>query len=188
MSIEVRNVSKSFLEKKILDNVSFVLEEGEFACLMAPSGKGKTTMTRMLLSLETPDSGEIVGVPRRTAAVFQEDRLCESLSVSKNIRIACPNVGIDEIKAHLSYVGLYGIEKQKARELSGGQKRRVALVRAVLSKADFTVFDEPFSGLDEETRKIVIKYMKNNLKGSLSLVVTHDIDDAAALGAKVIKL
>jgi len=188
MSIEIRNVSKSFGDKKILDNVSFTIEDGEFTCLMAPSGTGKTTLARIMLSLETPDNGEVLGISQRNAAVFQEDRLCESLSVSKNIRIACPGVSVDEIQAHLSAVGLAGIERQKAGELSGGQKRRVAIVRAVLSDADFTVFDEPFSGLDDDTRKTVIGYMKEHLKGRTSLVVTHDVDDAELLGAEVIRL
>ena len=182
MSIEIKNLSKSFGDNKVLDNVSFTIEEGKFTCLMAPSGKGKTTLAKILLSIEKADSGDVLGMPKKIAAVFQEDRLCESLSVSKNIRIACKHAEIDEVKSNLSQVGLEGFENRRVVELSGGQKRRVAVVRAVLFGADFTVFDEPFSGLDENTRKTVAEYIKNKLKGRTALIITHDEDDAFLLG------
>lgn len=188
MSIEIKGISKSYGGRKILTDLSLTLENGVFYCIMAPSGKGKTTLSRIILGLEKPDRGCISGVHERLSAVFQEDRLCESLSVFRNIRIACPTAEREEISRHLAEIGLSGQEKYKAGKLSGGQKRRLALVRAVLADADLTVLDEPFTGLDPDTRKRVILYIKEHLKSKTVILITHDRSDADAFDAKVIEL
>jgi len=188
MSIVMDRVSKSFGERRVLREVSLALPDAGAVCLMAPSGAGKTTLARILLGLETPDAGTVAGVPARTAAVFQEDRLCERLTVCKNIRIACPRLSPQAVQAHLDEVGLSEYLRAPAGKLSGGQKRRAAIVRAVAADPAFLVLDEPFTGLDEETHARVIEYLRARTAGRSVLLITHDPRDAEALGAKTMAL
>ena len=186
--ITLSHISKRFEEKEVLRDVSLQIPPG-ITCLMGASGIGKTTLLRILAGLESPDSGEIGGVPRRIAMLFQEDRLTESLTVRGNLRLALGK-RYDEAAAArmLDALQLPGILSQTVSSLSGGMKRRVALCRALLFDAPLIVLDEPFKGLDEDTKAAAITLVRKYSEGRAVLAVTHDEDEARALGARVVKL
>lgn len=181
--MKIQYLCKSFDGKVVLDHVSLTLESGGTACLMAPSGRGKTTLLRCIAGLETPDSGQITDLPERIAYVFQEDRLCDGFSAVDNIRLVTGKaLGEGEIRRHLEELGLAGSLDQPVRELSGGMRRRVVISRAVCFGADLLLLDEPFKGLDDEARQQTADYILRHRGTAAILCVTHDREDAAALG------
>ena len=188
LCVRVENLCKSFGSELVLDRVTFTAEAGVTA-LMAPSGTGKTTLLRILLGLERPDRGVIRDAPRRWSSVFQEDRLLGHLSAMENLRFALGrDLDEDAARALLDRLGL-GAEGDKAVEdYSGGMKRRLSLARALLAKSDAIALDEPFTGLDEENRRICIEAIRAAAPDRLILLVTHDIADAEALCATVIQI
>ncbi len=181
--MKIQHLCKSFDGKMVLDHVSLTLESGGTACLMAPSGRGKTTLLRCIAGLEAPDSGQITDLPERIAYVFQEDRLCDGFSAVDNIRLVTGKaLGEGEIRRHLEELGLAGSLDQPVRELSGGMRRRVVISRAVCFGADLLLLDEPFKGLDDEARQQTADYVLRHRGAAAILCVTHDREDAAALG------
>lgn len=181
--MKIQHLCKSFDGKVVLDHVSLTLESDGTACLMAPSGRGKTTLLRCIAGLETPDSGQITDLPERIAYVFQEDRLCDGFSAVDNIRLVTGKaLGEGEIRRHLEELGLAGSLDQPVRELSGGMRRRVVISRAVCFGADLLLLDEPFKGLDDEARQQTADYILRHRGAAAILCVTHDREDAAALG------
>lgn len=190
MNIELQNLCKSFDGRTVLSDVSHVFPEGRITCIIGPSGCGKTTLLNLLMGLTSPDSGSIHGIPAgRIAAVFQEDRLIPHLSAMSNIRsVLGRRVSESEILSALEAVGLSASARQPVRELSGGMQRRVALVRALLSDSPLVIMDEPFKGLDAETRTSVIHFTAKMLSGRTALIVTHDPAEASLLNAEIFKL
>ena len=181
--MKIQHLCKAFDGKMVLDHVSLTLESGGTACLMAPSGRGKTTLLRCIAGLEAPDSGQITNLPERIAYVFQEDRLCDGFSAVDNIRLVTGKaLGEGEIRRHLEELGLAGSLDQPVRELSGGMRRRVVISRAVCFGADLLLLDEPFKGLDDEARQQTADYILRHRGAAAILCVTHDREDAAALG------
>ena len=181
--MKIQHLCKAFDGKMVLDHVSLTLESGGTACLMAPSGRGKTTLLRCIGGLEAPDSGQITDLPERIAYVFQEDRLCDGFSAVDNIRLVTGKaLGEGEIRRHLEELGLAGSLDQPVRELSGGMRRRVVISRAVCFGADLLLLDEPFKGLDDEARQQTADYILRHRGAAAILCVTHDREDAAALG------
>ena len=177
--IEIKNLCKAFDGKMVLDRFNLQLEAGHRYALMGPSGSGKTTLLNILMGLEKPDSGEIRKPdPLRISAVFQENRLLDAMTPAANIRlvVAASDHEIDELLLSL------GIEQdslhQPVRTYSGGMKRRVAIARALLSDYDLLLLDEPYKGLDEDTRQQVIAIVKEMTAGKTVLMVTHDPEDA----------
>ena len=185
MPVRIRGLSKSFDGKPVLRGLSLELPDRGVVAIEGRSGAGKTTLLNILMGLLPPDSGQIEGLAgKRFTAVFQENRLLENWSAMKNIRLTCPRAVTEgEIRAHLAEVGLAGEEKTLARALSGGMKRRVALVRAVLSPGEVLVLDEPFKGLDDATRQAAMRYVLSHAADRLILLVTHDRAEAEAMGA-----
>ena len=181
--MKIQHLCKSFDDRVVLDHVSLTLESGGTACLIAPSGRGKTTLLRCIAGLEAPDSGQITDLPERIAYVFQEDRLCDGFSAVDNIRLVTGKaLGEGEIRRHLEELGLAGSLDQPVRELSGGMRRRVVISRAVCFGADLLLLDEPFKGLDNEARQQTADYILRHRGAAAILCVTHDREDAAALG------
>ena len=129
--MKIQHLCKSFDGRVVLDHVSLTLESGGTACLMAPSGRGKTTLLRCIAGLERPDSGQITDLPERIGYVFQEDRLCDGFSAVDNIRLVTGRAMDEgEICRHLKELGLADSLGQPVRELSGGMRRRVSIGRA----------------------------------------------------------
>lgn len=186
MKIQVRNLTKSYGGKTVLQNVSFTAGAG-VTCVMALSGSGKTTLLRLVLGLETPDGGE-VSVPAgcRFASVFQENRLLEGLDALGNLRFVLgPALEEPAARALLEELGLGDVGSKIVRDYSGGMKRRLALARALLAPADALALDEPFAGLDGESRDRCLRAIRRLTAGRILLLASHDGADAPALGARV---
>lgn len=181
--IVIKDLCKFYDGKAVLENFSAVLPKGRVTGLTAPSGGGKTTLLRILLGLESADSGEIEGTDgARLSAVFQEDRLCENLDGAANIRLVSPAVSQERAREALGEVGLCECIGQPVSELSGGMRRRVAILRALLAEYDFLALDEPFKGLDAATKETVMAYTRRLCEGRTVLFVTHDISELDAMG------
>ncbi len=187
--IVVKDLCKNFGEKRVLNRFSAVFPAERVTCVMGKSGCGKTTLIQILLGLETPDAGSIMGVPERVSAVFQEDRLCEEFSAAGNIRLVTGGqVPQEQIVSCLSAFGLSGEAQTPVREMSGGMKRRVAIARAVLADGELLVMDEPFKGLDTGTRAAVAQELRRRFAGRTVILVTHSPEEAALFDAEVIRM
>lgn len=181
----ITNVTKSYEGKRVLDGFSAQFPEGKISALMGPSGCGKSTLLRLILGIESPDNGEIFRDGERTSAVFQEDRLSEPLTARMNVRLGREDATIKEAEALLCALGLRGHTGKPVSSLSGGMRRRVAIARALIADADTVLLDEPFSALDEETKREVIACVKAHLAGKTVLLVTHDTAEAQAFADEV---
>lgn len=190
ISLSIQNLSKSYEGERVLENVNLTFLENRAYCLMAPSGAGKTTLFRILLGLEQPDSGEICGLSGlRRAAVFQEDRLLEGFTALENIRFVTgrryTNPFLEkEIRRLLPEEAL----KKPVCEFSGGMRRRTAILRALLAPSDLILMDEPFTGLDRETKLLAAELIKEYSEGKLLLFSTHQEEDAALLDAEILRV
>lgn len=189
MDIRLISVTKRFGDKTVLENLNITFPEGRISCLMGASGSGKTTLINLIMGIDKPDSGELLGCRnRRFAAVFQEDRLIEHWDPVRNVRLVCDkSVTTEQIRQELSQVGIVDYEKP-VRDYSGGMRRRVVLVRAVLAKSEVLILDEPFKGLDEALKKTVIEYVKQKCEGRTVIVVTHEREEARLLEADILSI
>ena len=183
-----RHLSKSYQGRPVLSDVSLTVQPGERCALMAPSGMGKTTLFRLLLGLETADQGNIQTAS--AGAVFQENRLIESLSPIENVRLALPPLPKADTRAELFSIlsSLLPAESltRPVSTLSGGMKRRCALARALLSPSEILILDEPFTGLDEDTKKQAVQFIETWQKGRPLLFSTHDPKDVLLLQARLL--
>ena len=207
VSIRIRNLSKSFGGKSVLENFSADLPAGSISALMAPSGSGKTTLLNLIAGLMPADDGSIVFDTEESgnahpvsfsagknddcrtvsfSAVFQEDRLLNEMTAESNIRLVNPSLSLSDTIHAMADLGLRESAQQSVRELSGGMKRRVAILRAVLHDSDILLLDEPFQGLDEETRKTVISFLRKKAENRTVLLITHNKEDAEDCGAEQI--
>ncbi len=180
----VDNLSKSYGDKQVLSQFSYCFKHGSITCITGSSGIGKTTLLRILMGLETAESGSVsTGI--RYSAVFQENRLLEYLSVAENIAfVQTEKKQNDRIKQDITaLLGKENIHK-RVSELSGGMKRRVAIIRAMLADSDAVLLDEPFTGLDAATKQQVIEYILRERNNRTMIVVTHDRKDIEAFGAQ----
>jgi NitT/TauT family transport system ATP-binding protein len=184
--IILTGIRKSFGEKRVLDSVTHTFEGGKVHGVMGPSGCGKTTLLNIILGLIKPDGGTVAGAgPAGLGAVFQEDRLCEPFLAGVNVRLAAPGLEKNALSALFSEMGLAGAEKTPARDLSGGMKRRVALLRAIAAPSELIVMDEPFTGLDEGIKETAAACILSRLQGRTVIMVTHNEKDLALLGGAV---
>ena len=165
-----------------LRNVNFTVEEGEYIAIMGESGSGKTTLLRILMGLETADSGQLFMERVPIGAVFQEDRLCESFSAVDNVLMTSPSsVSRAEARRELMELLPEEVLDRPVATLSGGQKRRVAICRALCASSELLILDEPFTGLDAGTKADVIRYLQKKSAGKLTLLSTHQEEDILAL-------
>lgn len=188
--IRILNLHKSYNGEPVLNGLNLDLKSGHTYCLMAPSGSGKTTLFRILMGLERADSGQIIGLEnRKLAAVFQEDRLLEGYTALENILfVTGRRHSAKQLTTILQRVLPAEALNKPVREFSGGMKRRVAILRAILAPSDFIIMDEPFTGLDVETKNTVIDLIQEYGKGKLFLIATHASEDSKLLSAEVIHL
>ena len=186
--MEVKNLCKAYGDLPVLENVSFTIGVGVTA-LWGPSGVGKTTLLRILLGLEKPDSGELMGTAVRWSAVFQEDRLLEGLDAAGNLRFALgPAYDTRAAEAMLEELGLADVESKPVGAWSGGMKRRLALARALLAPSEAIALDEPFTGLDDENRQRAIRAIRRAAETKPVILVTHDRTELNLLRANIVNL
>ncbi len=187
--IELKNISFSYGEQLILKNFNLSVNDSECVQLYGVSGSGKTTVARIILGLENARSGNVV-VPQNVSTVFQEDRLLENVDVQKNIRLVLSKEQYALSDSLLKEFGLYDVRKKRVSTLSGGMKRRVALVRAIAYGGDALILDEPFNGLDADNKRIAANIIKREFidKNKPVLLITHIKEDAQLLDAKTVNI
>ena len=178
---------------EVLKNISFTLHEGEILSLLGPSGSGKSTILNILTNLLEPTSGE-VSIKGTIGYMFQKDHLLEWRSIMDNITLGLEIMhkkndkkSMERIERLLKTYGLWEFRNMYPKELSGGMRQRVALIRTLSVDPSILLLDEPFSALDYQTRLMVnddvYKVIKNENKSVI--LVTHDISEAIAMGDKV---
>ena len=215
-ALTLRSVTKSYDGQPVLSDLSLEFSSGTFYCLMAPSGNGKTTMFRLILGLEKPDSGVILfgtsagdtgnndikassgtvsksdlrrlrGMRPLISAVFQENRLLEGYTAIENLRFALgKRYSSEALTAYLLRLLPEDALNKPVCEFSGGMKRRLSLLRALLVPFDLLILDEPFNGLDSENRKKAAALVRNRAQDKILLFAAHTKEDAALLGAEIL--
>ncbi len=200
--LKIKELSKNYLTKKqvvcALKNINLTINEDEFIVLVGPSGCGKSTILSIIGDLEKKSSGQIEFKKKdlKVGYMFQEDALFPWLTVFDNCVIGLKTQKkFDKesekyVRMLLEKYGLSNFEKSYPKELSGGMRQRVALIRTLATKPDILLLDEPFSALDYQTRITVsddvYKIIREEKK--TALMVTHDISEAVSIGDKVIVL
>lgn len=188
--LEIKSVSKSYGEKKVFDNFSLTLPDKGVYAICTPSGSGKTTLLRLIAGLEKPDSGEII-LPENAeiSVVFQEDRLLSALDVRGNIKAVLGGTDKSRRLADecLERCGLSGVAEKPVSSLSGGMKRRVAIARAIAFGGNILLLDEPFKGLDDETKRMTADFIFENKRNRLTIMITHILSEAETYADEIIK-
>ena len=191
VNVKAKNLYFSYGDQSVLKNVCIELTAERPVVLLGGSGMGKTTLLRILAGLIKADSGSIEGISKHTriSVMYQEDRLFPHLTVYKNLKLIRPTVTQAEAAALLAELNLEPtVLDQLPRELSGGMRRRVALARALLFEADVVLMDEPFQGLDVDTRRMALAAVKKWTKNRPTLLISHEPEDGPALGAKMLTI
>ncbi len=207
--ISLRNVSKRFGDRTILDDVSIDIYRGETFVVMGCSGSGKSTLLRTMTGAIKPDKGEVIikdkditkvsakevdEVKKHFGMLFQYSALLDSLTIEENVALPLrEHTKLDEnivkiiIKMKLSLVGLRGFERNLPSELSGGMRKRVSLARAIALDPDIVFYDEPTSGLDPVVGGIIDKLIMDLSKKLLitSVVVTHDMQSIFKIADRI---
>lgn len=196
VAIDLSNVCFSYnkgVDEELINDLNLHIPAGDRVCIMAPSGTGKTTLLNLITGGLKPDSGIVsfevdTGDGVNISMVFQEDRLCSEYTAAYNIELGlrrgCRKT--DLIQSHLEQLGMGESIFADVKELSGGMKRRVAIVRAVMSPSRVLILDEPFASLDEELKDRTAEYIIENLNGRTLVVVSHDEKDAERLNARIL--
>ena len=201
MSIEVKNLVKTFGENKVINDISFKVNDSETLAVVGFSGSGKSTVLKLICGLLTPDSGEIITSEGDIAMVFQYSALFDSLNVADNISFALrerkdlrkkfKEKDLKEIvRQKLELVGLKGIEDKFPSELSGGMQKRVSFARAIVTDPHTILYDEPTAGLDPVSSTIIEDYIVRlrDEFNPASVIVTHQLSTIQRCADKVIML
>ena len=187
--LTIDHLEKRFGSTVLFRDLTFTVDGP--AVLWAPSGWGKTTLLRILMGLDTPTAGRVRGVGR-AAAVFQEDRLCPQLTALQNVTLVLSGsekqykeqIGTDFQQLGMDAAAL----ALPAARLSGGQKRRTALLRALWAPSDTLLLDEPFTGMDPDTLAAAAALLRTRCGTEPVLLATHDREAIRLLGWPVIEL
>ena len=201
--IKVDGLNKYFNGVKVLDDINFDVKKGEFLSILGPSGCGKTTMIRILIGIETPDSGKILvndknvtkssPSKRHMGMVFQNYALFPNMTVLENVKYALEikkskkNTATKIATDIIEKVGLLEHINKRPSQLSGGQMQRVAIARTLALNPDIILFDEPMSALDADNRLTLRKEFKKIQKdfGITMIYITHDQEEAFSLSDRV---
>ena len=187
--LTIEHLTKQFGEKTLFRDLCLTVDGP--AVLWAPSGWGKTTLLSILMGLDTPTAGRVRGVGR-AAAVFQEDRLCPQLTALQNVTLVLPGSEKqykEQIGADFQQLGMDAAALAlPATRLSGGQKRRTALLRALWAPSDTLLLDEPFTGMDPDTLAAAAALLRTRCGTEPVLLATHDREAIRLLGWPVIEL
>lgn len=198
--LKVRGVSKSFEGKKIIENISIELHQGEIVSLLGISGGGKTTLFNVIAGLSSPDQGavyldgeEITGKPGKISYMLQKDLLLPYRTIEDNVALPLLIKGEKKrearrkVGAYFKEFGLDGTEKKYPHQLSGGMRQRAALLRTYLFSDGVALLDEPFSALDTLTKNSMHAWYLNIMEQIRlsTLFITHDIDEAILLSDRI---
>lgn len=208
--LEVKNVSKSFNNVVVFNNISFNLEKKDRLAIIGPSGCGKSTLLRCINRLETPDNGSIVidgidildkktnleEVRKKIGMVFQQFNLFENLTVIENVTLAPIKLGLmseDKAKKEaiklLKKIDMEDKANHYPNEISGGQKQRVAIIRSLIMNPEIILFDEPTSALDPEMVGEVLELIKRIAnQGMTMIIVSHEMNFIKNIATKVLFL
>lgn len=187
MLVQVKNLTKVYGDKVAVNGLNLEIEAGSFTAILGPNGAGKSTTIQMLIGLLQPTSGQIIYAEQtKLGVVFQNSVLDANLTVVENLRIRAKQykqVETGKIEQLIEQLGLTSFAKQRYGTLSGGQKRRVDIARALLNSPDLLFLDEPTTGLDIQTRESIWKLLKDlQQKEKMTVVLTthylNEADDA----------
>ncbi|MBQ8618145.1 MAG: ABC transporter ATP-binding protein [Clostridia bacterium] len=182
--IRFDHVRMAFGEKEIFSDLSLSFSTSGQYAILGPSGRGKTTLLRLIAGLEKPRSGTItISQNTRICFCFQEDRLLPWKTVLENVALVCDP---ETAGYWLDQVGLSGEENNYPASLSGGMKRRASLARALAYDADILLMDEPFRALDDATHTKMLALVREAAKDKLLILVTHD--EADADGMEIVRI
>lgn len=204
MSLVLKNISKRYGNVEALKNISFTILQEEIIGIMGPSGSGKTTLLKLIAGLERPDGGQIFfdqikvsdnkfilpPYKRRIGFVFQDLALWPHMTVSQHLKFCLNGVKNTFLGEFLVNFELKYLQDRFPHELSGGEKQRLALARALIARPYFLLLDEPFSNLDIKTKiKMInlVKKLQNKMEFKI-FYVTHILDDLFNLAEKVLFL
>ena len=207
--IKVKNISKSYKDAIVLNNVSLEINKGDFTAVMGPSGSGKSTLLYSISSMDNPDEGEVVfeGIDvyklseselskfrlNKMGFVFQNSQMLKNLSIFDNIILpgmVAKRESIEVVRARatelMSKMGIEDIKDRDIREVSGGQLQRAAICRAMINSPEILFMDEPTGALNSEAASQVLEILKKlNQEGISIMLVTHDAK-MASMAKKVI--
>ncbi len=196
MKYRVSNICKSYGDLKVLNNVTIDFPENKTTCILGPSGCGKSTLLNIIAGILDKDSGEIMGFGDETISfVFQEDRLIEWKNVRDNLRLVLKGK-MDKktieatIDKYLESVNLKEYKNYYPRDLSGGMKQRISILRAFIYPSKVLIMDEPFKSLDINNKRIVMDFLKRlkAMEKRTCVLVTHDVEEAIALADRIVIL
>lgn len=173
----------------VLEDFSYQFAPGSFTSVVGPSGAGKTSLVNAVMGLIPYDGTITFSSPPMIAAVFQEDRLCEGLTALQNVTLAAASYrSKEEILRAFNAIGLGDCSAKRVCLLSGGMKRRVAILRALFAEYNLLILDEPFKGLDSDTKARTMAYVKEKASPHTVLMITHDMEEAEYFGADILTL
>ena len=184
MILQAKNISKRYGNYLAVDNIQLQFKRGTFNAILGPNGAGKSTSISMLIGLKQPTQGDIIYEPgTKIGVVFQTSVLDEMLTVRENLTIRArqyKGLKPNRVSDLIDRLGLSAFQKQKYGTLSGGQKRRVDIARALLHGPDLLFLDEPTTGLDIQTRKSIwdLLYQLQREEGMTVVLTTHYLDEA----------
>ena len=185
--LELKNVEYEILRDKVVRNFSLNIKSGEVVTLFGPSGCGKTTILRLISGLNEPRKGKIFNKFKKMTYFFQENRLLTWKNALENVLLVMDKPDQNSVLKLFAKVGLsYKDALKYPSELSGGMRQRVAFVRAVVTKPDLLLMDEPFSGLDYDMKEILIDIVSQRVSEGMSIIlVTHDRMEAVKMSNRI---
>ena len=203
VKLRIKNLTKIYNKKTILDNITFSVNDGEFLSILGPSGCGKTTLLKIIIGIETPTSGKItkdrinitkfdaskrgMGIVFQDYALFPNMTVLENVTYSLKLKLKDKKAAKEKALQMLEMVKMDTHLNKYPHELSGGQKQRVAIARTLALEPDIVLFDEPMSALDADNRLTLrqeIKNIQSKLKTTI-IYITHDQEEAFSLSDRV---
>lgn len=193
--LELKQISRAFGDRQVLDGVSFDVAPGEFVSLIGPSGAGKSTLFNIIAGLDTPDSGEL-RFDGTTAYMPQKDLLFPWRTIEANAALGLEVQGVPKKEARararewFPQFGLEGFEKALPFQLSGGMRQRAALLRTVVQEKSTLLLDEPFGALDSLTRSELQTWLQGMWAEHdwTAMLITHDVREAIMLSDRIVVL
>lgn len=190
----IKGISKKYGELAVLERVSIDFASGGTTCILGPSGCGKTTILKILSGLEVSDTGTVEGFAEGDISiVFQEDRLIPWKTVDENLEFVLS--GRRELKGkaveeYLDRLGLLEYRDYYPSKLSGGMRKRIAILRALLYPSEVMLMDEPFSSVDVSNKSLTMGFFKELMaeEKRTCIIVTHDLEEAIELGNRIVVL